>query len=259
MADVEFRVVSDRREGLLLELGRLIIASGFTLQRQRMTKTDEGVVLMMVVRGPEGNLLSLEDRLGSHPMVLSFEALASDAAHAPTPASAQEPMRTTAANEADAHAAIPAAGPDHARVETLLPQLAREYPNVFSRVLAFEHELAIAQREATTRYAGARLGAWIYKREYALGARLNLPDSVKHIALPAMRHLLREVDMQGDALRIVNSPFASTSLYRGASCHFIKGCLEGLLNEPGHLGRPRVIETFCRNTGAEACTFTFAA
>ena len=74
MADIEFRVVSDRREGLLLELGRLVIASGFTLQRQRMARTDEGVVLTMVVRGPEANLLNLEDRLGSHPLVQSFEA-----------------------------------------------------------------------------------------------------------------------------------------------------------------------------------------
>lgn len=261
MADIEFRVVSDRREGLLLELGRLVIASGFTLQRQRMTKTDEGVVLMMIVRGPEGNLLGLEDRLGSHPMVLSFEAMAQDAAAAPTPVAVSPPRPSGlgAANEAVGPVAAPAAGPDHARVETLLPQLAREYPNVFSRVLAFEHDLTVPQREATTRYAGTRLGAWIYKREYALGARLNLPDSVKHIALPAMRHLLREVDLHGESLRIANSPFASTSLYRGASCHFIKGCLEGLLNEPGHLGRPRVVETACRNTGADACTFTFAA
>jgi predicted hydrocarbon binding protein len=141
----------------------------------------------------------------------------------------------------------------------LLPMLAREYPDIFNRVLSFEYELAAVQREATTRYAGARLGAWIYKRDYALGARLSLADSVKHIALPAMRHLLHVVEMNGEGLRIVGSPFAGIGLHRGTSCHFLRGCLEGLLNEPGHLGRPRVFETFCRNTGADACTFTFAA
>lgn len=259
MADIEFRVVSDRREGLLLELGRLVIASGFTLQRQRIAKTDEGAVLTMTVRGPESNLLGLEDRLGSHPMVLSFEALPPDAAPggaaAPPPA---EQRARVAGVPSDNGAAAPTAGPDHARAEVMLPILAREYPNVLERVLAFEHGLPPAQREATTRYAGSRLGAWIYKREYALGARLNLVDSVKHIAVPAMRRLLHDVEMHGGTLRVANSPFATTSLYRGASCHFLRGCLEGLLNEPGHLGRPRVLETFCRNTGAEACTFTFA-
>lgn len=259
MADIEFRVVSDRREGLLLELGRLVIASGFTLQRQRMARTDEGVVLTMVVRGPEANLLNLEDRLGSHPLVQSFEAGTPDAPH-PAPAAvaaAVEPARPRLA-------AVPAEAPisttpDHARVEVLLGSLAREYPDIFNRVLAFEHDLPAAQREATTRYAGTRLGAWIYKRDYALGARLNLPDSVKHIALPAMRHLLRGCDLNGEGLRIANSPFAGSGLHRGPSCHFLRGCLEGLLNEPGHLGRPRVIETLCRNTGSDACTFTFAA
>jgi predicted hydrocarbon binding protein len=258
MADIEFRVVSDRREGLLLELGRLVLASGFTLQRQRMARTDEGVVLVMTVRGPETNLLALEDRLGSHPLVQSFEAVASEAVRV-APAAVRDPARPRAPAEHNGAAVVSSAGPDHARVEVLLPMLAREYPDIFNRVLSFEHELAAVQREATTRYAGARLGAWIYKRDYALGARLSLADSVKHIALPAMRHLLHVVEMNGEGLRIVGSPFAGIGLHRGTSCHFLRGCLEGLLNEPGHLGRPRVFETFCRNTGADACTFTFAA
>lgn len=258
MADIEFRVVSDRREGLLLELGRLIVASGFTLQRQRMMRSDEGVVLTMVVRGPEQNLLALEDRLGSHPIVQSFEATSVDATAAAAPAPAPEPPRPRTLLS-DARPETPAAAPDPGRVEALLGALAREYPDVFTRVLAFEHEVAPAHREASMRYAGTRLGAWIYKRDFTLGARLNLTDSVKHIALPAMRQLLRGTELDGDTLRIKNSPFAGIGLHRGASCHFLRGCLEGLLNEPGHLGRPRVLETSCRNTGADACVFTFAA
>ncbi|MBO9661680.1 4-vinyl reductase [Dokdonella sp.] len=260
MADIEFRVVSDRREGLLLELGRLIVASGFTLQRQRMTRGDEGVVLTMVVRGPEQNLLALEDRLGSHPIVQSFEATSVDASAAATAAAAPppEPARPRTLMS-DARPETTAAAPDPGRVEALLGALAREYPDVFNRVLAFEHEIAPAHREASTRYAGTRLGAWIYKRDFTLGARLNLSDSVKHIALPAMRQLLRGTELDGEALRIKNSPFTGIGLHRGASCHFLRGCLEGLLNEPGHLGRPRILETSCRNTGADACVFTFAA
>jgi predicted hydrocarbon binding protein len=262
MADIEFRVVSDRREGLLLELGRLIVASGFTLQRQRMTRSDEGVVLTMIVRGPEQNLLALEDRLGSHPIVQSFEANSIDAAGAAAAAAAPAPTPAQAqpsAHASDARAQPAGAPPDPSRVEALLGTLARDYPDVFGRVLAFEHEVAPAHREAASRYAGTRLGAWIYKRDYTLGARLGLSDSIRHIALPAMRQLLRGTDLDGEMLRIKDSPFTGVGLHRGTSCHFLRGCLEGLLNEPGHLGRPRVVETYCRNTGADACIFTFAA
>jgi len=256
MADIEFRVVSDRRDGLLLELGQLIIASGFNLLRQRMSSTDEGVVLTMIVRGPEHNLLSLEDRLGSHHLVQSFEANARDPAQAPPPpveSVQRAPPRPHATEmNGSAHAI------DQQRVEGFLSGLAMDYPNIFGRVLAFEHDLPVSHRESTTRYAGARLGAWIYKRDYALGARLGLADSVKHIVLPAMKTLVH-ADLSSETLRIKNSPLCNPRLYRGASCHFLRGCLEGLLHEPGHLGRPRVVESQCRNAGAELCTFTFAS
>lgn len=259
MADVEFRVVSARREGLLLELGQLVIGSGFALMRQRLTSTDEGVVLTMIVRGPEQNLLSLEDRLGSHPLVHSFEASTPDPARTTQTASATPPpmqaVRPSPAVERVIENAVPA--PDPQRVEVFLTMLAHDYPNVFSRALAFEHDLPAPHRESTARYAGSRLGAWIFKRDYALGARLGLADSIKHIALPAMRNLL-QAELNGEGLRVKNSPFCKTGLYHGHSCHFLRGCLEGLLNEPGHLGRPRVSETHCRNTGADVCTFTFA-
>lgn len=255
MADIEFRLVSDRREGLLLELGRLIVASGFTLQRQRMLRTDEGVMLTMVVRGPESNLLMLEDRLGSHPLVQSFESGPVD----PAPAVAAPAAESRPRAAAEAAPADQGAPPDPARVEAVLTSLARDFPDIFSRVLAFEHELSPPHREASTRYVGTRLGAWIYKRDFGLGARFNLVESVKHIALPAMRQLLRDTDLSGDSLRIRSSPFTGINLHRGPSCHFLRGCLEGLLNEPGHLGRPRVLETFCRNTGADACVFTFGS
>lgn len=66
MVDIQFRVVSDRRDGLLLALGQTVIAAGFNLLRQRMVNSEEGVVLTMVVRGPESGLLQLEERLGTH-------------------------------------------------------------------------------------------------------------------------------------------------------------------------------------------------
>lgn len=251
MVDIEFRIVSNRRENLLLEIGRIIMASGYVLQRPRMVRTEAGVELSVIVRGPEANLLLLEDRLGSHPLVYSFEAVAPEA-----PATAADPG-VPLAPRARSAAPAPAAEPvtPTPRIEALLAALAADYPNVFDRLIAFERELPAAQRDTTLRYAGTRLGAWIYKRDFALGARLNFADSLKHIVLPAMRHLLRGSELSGDSLRVRNSPFCGLGLQRGASCHFLCGCIEGLLNEPGHLGHVRVGETACRNIGAEACAF----
>lgn len=268
MVDVEFRVVSDRRDGLLLALGQVVIANGFTLLRQRMLNSEEGVVLSMVVRGPAESLLVLEERLGTHHLVQSFEASAYEggngAAAAPAPvrsngaASAPNiPPPAAAPATAAAPAQATAAPIDTQRVETLLPQLARNYPNILLQLVALERELPPSQREATLRYIGQRVGAWVYKRDYALGGQLPLHDSVRRIALPAMRQLV-QAELQDDALRIRNSPFC----HRGESgecCHFLRGMLGGLLEGQHGADGVRVVESQCRNTGAEACRFEFQA
>lgn len=157
MVDVEFRVVSDRRDGLLLALGQTVIAADFTLLRQRMVNSEEGVVLTMIVRGPESGLLMLEERLGTHHLVNSFEASPVDAAD--TRAAAPAVARPAAAfvTKPAAVATDAATAVDMRRVETLLPQLARNYPNIFIQLLALEHDLPAPQREATLRYIGQRV------------------------------------------------------------------------------------------------------
>ncbi|ALN83005.1 V4R domain-containing protein [Lysobacter antibioticus] len=266
MVDVEFRVVSDRRDGLLLALGQVVIANGFTLLRQRMLNSEEGVVLSMVVRGPGESLLMLEERLGTHHLVQSFEASpyeGGSTAPAPTPVprnngSASAPT-SVPPSAAPAPAASPSSAPpiDTQRVETLLPQLARNYPNILLQLVALERELPPAQREATLRYIGQRVGAWVYKRDFALGGQLPLADSVRRIALPAMRQLV-QAELHDDILKIRNSPFC----HRGDSgecCHFLRGMLGGLLEGQHGADGVRVIESQCRNTGAEACRFEFEA
>ncbi|MGH8081681.1 MAG: V4R domain-containing protein [Lysobacter sp.] len=264
MVDVEFRVVSDRRDGLLLALGQVVIANGFTLLRQRMLNSEEGVVLVMVVRGPAEALLMLEEKLGTHHLVQSFEASPYEAAQSAPPAptlvrtngNGHPPAAAPAAPMASAgttsgHTAAPI---DTQRVETLLPQLARNYPNILLQLVALERELPPAQREATLRYIGQRVGAWVYKRDFALGGQLPLADSVRRIALPAMRQLV-QAELQDDVLRVRNSPFC----HRGESgecCHFLRGMLGGLL-EGQHGTHVHVVESQCRNTGADTCRFEF--
>ncbi|QQP94760.1 V4R domain-containing protein [Lysobacter enzymogenes] len=273
MVDVEFRVVSERRDGLLLALGQVVIANGFTLLRQRMLNSDEGVVLVMVVRGPADQLLVLEEKLGTHHLVQSFEASPYEGASS---APAQAPARSGNGNghgngHGDGHAAPPpqsappvasapmpagAAPIDMQRVETLLPQLARNYPNILLQLVALERELPPAQREATLRYIGQRVGAWVYKRDFALGGQLPMADSVRRIALPAMRQLV-QAELHDDSLRVRNSPFCHRGEH-GECCHFLRGMLGGLL-EGQHGGNVRVVESQCRNTGAETCRFDFEA
>jgi predicted hydrocarbon binding protein len=280
MVDVEFRVVSDRREGLLLQLGLVVIAGGFTLLRQRIGTGSDGVVLTMIVRGPQANLLQLEELLATHKLVRSFEALRIDASGATTsiatqaarPMSASAPAHATASNVVAINTTTvnPGAFPtttttdastantiDHRRVESLLPQLARSYPNMFLFLHALDRELAPDHYEPTLRYIGQRVGAWVYKRDFALGAQLPLTDALRHIALPAMRQLVN-VSLQGDELHIANSPFCHRG-HAGACCHFLRGMLAGLLAATDAGQALLVLETRCRNTGAAACTFEFRA
>jgi predicted hydrocarbon binding protein len=250
--DVEFHIYADRREGLLLELGRIVMNSGFNLLRPRLSTIDGGVLLTLAVRGPNKHLLALQDRLSCHALVRSFES------------NVVEPLGRATTSGADATAkpalatSVPDARddkPDHQRVEAVLGQLARSFPNIFDKVLAFERDLPPNVRDVSTHYAGKRLGAWVFKRDYALGARLNLAKSIKQIALPALRELVRNTELADGHLHVKDSPLCDTQRHAGASCHFLRGYLEGLLGESDHLGSLRVTELSCRNTGAEACTF----
>ncbi|GAA5067733.1 hypothetical protein GCM10025759_02710 [Lysobacter panacisoli] len=251
MVDVEFRVVSDRREGLLLALGQTVIANGFTLLRQRMAGDSDGVVLTMLVRGPRTSLPPLEECLGTHPLVRSFEASRPDdtqpVVEAPPEVTEASPRRTNT---------LPTLA-DSRLIEALLPQLARDYPNIFIPLLALERELSPDQREPALRYVGQRVGAWVYKRDFALGGHLQLGDAVRHIALPALRQIV-QAELHGDSLRVPNSPFCHRGQH-GTCCHFLRGMLGGLLGAPHGTHGLRVIETHCRNTGAEICSFEFRA
>ncbi|HEY9134052.1 MAG TPA: 4-vinyl reductase [Dyella sp.] len=246
MIDVEFKITAERREGLLVELGRIVINCGYTLLRPRTATSGEGVLVTLAVRGPERNLSALSEQLSTHPLAQSFEsAVLGGKASAPQVNAAQKPR--------------PAARPDEAyarEVEALLPELARHFPKVLPLVVGFEREISPEYLDEASRYAGTRLGAWMFKRDYSLGARLNLADSVKQIALPAMRSL-RSCELVDGKLIVKDSPFCGNGLHHGKSCHFLRGCLEGLLNEPGHLGSFDVEEAACRNLGAARCIFTF--
>lgn len=73
MIELEIQALSERREGLLIEVGRLVVANGFTLQRQRLTQDAHGILLTMVVRGSPRRQRALEAALDAYERIISFE------------------------------------------------------------------------------------------------------------------------------------------------------------------------------------------
>ena len=72
MIELEIQGLSQSREGLLIEVGGFILASGFTLQRQRLVQDPHGILLTMVVRGPSRKQRALESLLENYERLVSF-------------------------------------------------------------------------------------------------------------------------------------------------------------------------------------------
>ena len=256
LQELEIQVLSDRREGLLIELGKIVIAHGYALLRQRMTHGSQGVQLTLFVRGDADQQLILEDALNSHPRVLGIEVGTPE--HSPHTASA--PVSSNAPPPSPSPR-VPATGPslviDMSRVEAVLPHIAGEFPRIFPRLLNLKRELAPEACDNTLKQVGRRTGAWVYKREFALGGRLPLAEAVKRIALPALRNLVN-AELHDEGLRVPNSPMCLSGNEHGPSCHFLCGYLEGVLSEAESASAVAVHEIYCRTTGSDACVFRVA-
>jgi hypothetical protein len=63
MIELEIQGLSESRKGLLIEVGRLALASGFALQRQRLVQGEHGILLSVIVRGPSRARRTLEAAL----------------------------------------------------------------------------------------------------------------------------------------------------------------------------------------------------
>jgi hypothetical protein len=74
MIELEIQTLSERREGLLIDVGRDVVMNGFTLQRQRFTQDANGVLLTLVVRGPARKQRALDAALDANERIISFNA-----------------------------------------------------------------------------------------------------------------------------------------------------------------------------------------
>lgn len=73
MIELEVQILSETREGLLMDVGKLILANGFTLQRQRLVQDPHGALMSMVVRGPWLKKRALVSALDAHERIISFQ------------------------------------------------------------------------------------------------------------------------------------------------------------------------------------------
>jgi len=73
MIELEIQTLAETREGLLIDVGGVVVATGFTLLRQRLVQDPHGALLTMVVRGPSRKRGALEDALESHERIISFD------------------------------------------------------------------------------------------------------------------------------------------------------------------------------------------
>lgn len=265
MADLEVRVISERREGLLVELGRLVTEYGHVLIRQRLVQDVQGACLTLMLRGPDDRQLALEEALGTHPRVLSFESSRPQMTAGDNVATVAEPARDSRAHGAAAveagqstatlspsNATALTSGADLARVERMLPGMAKDYPRIFPWLINLEYAVADEARDASLYLAGRRTGAWVYKRDFALGAKLGMADAVRRIALPALRALVT-VEQHDHQLHVHGCPLCQPGSASGG--RFFCGFIEGLLSESVQPRAVFVRESSCHSAGAAMCVF----
>lgn len=256
MAELEVRVISEHREGLLVELGRIVSEHDHVLVRQRLSADAHGASLTLVLRGPDERRSALERALGTHPRVIRLEMPlhATDATPvAVAPALAEygsAPVEVIAPPKALGYGM--SSGADVAHVERMLPGLAKDYPRIFPWLINLEYAVTAESREASLHLAGRRTGAWVFRRDFALGARLAPGDALKRIVLPALRELVM-VELRGEHLHVRGCPLCQPGGVSGG--RFFCGFIEGLLADALISGAPRARETSCNCQGEPECVF----
>jgi hypothetical protein len=73
MIELEIQTLSQTRDGLLIDVGGIVVAAGFTLLRQRLVQDPHGTLLTMVVRGPARRQRALKEALDANERIISFD------------------------------------------------------------------------------------------------------------------------------------------------------------------------------------------
>jgi hypothetical protein len=145
--------------------------------------------------------------------------------------------------------------PDMPAVEKALQGLADDYPVIVPRLRALERAVVEAARESSLSLAGQRTGTWVFERDYAPEARLDLHEAIARIGVPALGALV-EVEQQGEQVHIRNSPLCTAEGHSG--CGFFSGFLEGLLGPALASDDLSIFAVCCRSYGADDCVLALS-
>ncbi len=121
MIELEIQGLSADREGLLIDVGRLVMAHGFTLQRQRLVQDAHGILLTMVVRGPARGEKRLKTALDTYERFISVQMMAWVAGEARPHFAASLPRAPCAPPPTPAMPSITEPARTHTPIETTTP------------------------------------------------------------------------------------------------------------------------------------------
>lgn len=111
MIELEVQILAHTREGLLLEMGRLVAAHGFTLQRQRLVTDRHGALLTLIVAGAPRKQRALDGALGEHERVISHVIASFEGGEMREHFAASRAVDTSGYVPAEPVAAVPAEPP----------------------------------------------------------------------------------------------------------------------------------------------------
>jgi predicted hydrocarbon binding protein len=251
MEEFDLIVACEQRHGLVFELATLLMGAGFRmLTQQALDNTPTSAVFALRIRGKSTGVGELQKRLQGAKFIQRVE-FANTQQQTPS-ANTATPNFASAAAVLSSAAVSRVLSIDQAGVEQVLPKIAASYPNFFPMLERFLAALPANTRADTAFAIGARVGAWVFKRDFALGARLEMQEFVRRV-IPAASKAMLEVQSEGLLLSTAKSPFAKTA--DSPQCQFFSGFFSGLACEAKNLGNVQFEETQCRALGAPRCVF----
>jgi predicted hydrocarbon binding protein len=251
MEEFDLIVACEQRHGLVFELATLLMGAGFRMLTQHaLDNTPTSAVFALRVRGNSTGVGELQKRLQGAKFIQRVEF-----AHTQKQMPSGNTPTSNFANAAPSLSAAPAPrvlAVDQVSVEQVLPKIATSYPNFFPMLERVLVALPANTRADTAFAIGVRVGAWVFKRDFALGARLEMQEFVRRV-IPAASKAMLEVQSEGLLLSTAKSPFAKTA--DSPQCQFFSGFFSGLACEAKNLGNVQFEETQCRAMGAPRCVF----
>lgn len=129
------------------------------------------------------------------------------------------------------------------------------YPNILQSITKLESEIPASKREDIFLRLGIGIGRWQYKKNHALGAQLSLDNVVQRSLKLALSSFLN-VTAYETTISIKNCPHCAASRETSdKDCFFIKGFIQGFMQEIAYLDGIQIYQQLSKKTGSTICSF----